>query len=46
MMRDLRELYERDGLYGVIGLGLFFWGALQGEYAIVRYGIRVLRALI
>ena len=46
MMRDLRELYEHDGVSGVIGMGLFFWWAVQGEYAIVRFGVRALRALI
>lgn len=45
-MRDLRELWERDGWSGLIGLGLLFYWTLHCEYAIVRHGLRVLSALL
>lgn len=44
-MRDIRELYAREGMAGVIGLGLVFYWSLQCEYAIVRHGLWALRAL-
>jgi len=46
MMRDIRELYDRDGISGVLGLAIFFWWTLQCEYQIVRHGVRALRALL
>ncbi len=45
MMRDVRELYGREGLAGVLGLALVFYGSIQCEFWIVRYGIQALRAL-
>lgn len=45
-MRDLRELYAREGLAGVVGLWLVFWWSLQCEFWIVRNGLRALRAIL
>lgn len=45
-MRDLRELYEREGTAGVVGLALVFTWAIQCEYQIVQYGVQMLRTLL
>jgi len=45
-LRDVRELWKREGAGGVIGLALVFYWSLQWEYAIVRHGLRALRALL
>lgn len=45
-MRDFRELWEREGVGGLIGLALVFYWSLQWEYVIVRYGVRALRAIL
>jgi hypothetical protein len=46
MMRDLRRLYETEGMSGVVGLLLMLSWSIQCEYAIVRHGLRTLRTLL
>ena len=45
MIRDLRELWGREGGAGVIGLGLVIYWSVECEYQIVRYGLNALRSL-